>query len=269
MGRWRDVLFGVAVVLAAAFRLPGVAVAAPGILRVAVNPIYPPLEFRDPLTDRLTGFDIDLGEAIGARLHRRVEWQETSFPQMIPALVSGRDDMILSGFSDLPSRHGALEFVRYLRSGAQVLVLGGDPVAAPEGLCGRFVAASRATAFPGMIRAWSHQQCVSRGLPEMRVYPSESGADARIQLLQGRVAAMVQGSETVGYFIALTHGAFRTLGAPLSESWLAMAFTPAHHALSDEVRGALDGLVADGTYARLVHRWSLEQSALPEGGSEP
>lgn len=254
-------------VLAACFCAPVAAMA--DALRIAVNPIYPPLEFRDPLTDHLTGFDIDLGEAIGARLGRQVEWEETAFPEMTPALASNRADMVLSGFSDLPSRRGLMDFIHYLRSGAQVVVLASDSVPTPEALCGRLIAASRATAFPGMIRTWSRQHCAAHGLPDMRFYPSESGADARIQLLQGRVAAMVQGSETVGYFITLTHGAFRTLGAPLSETWLAMAFDPSHHALEGEVRGAFNGLVADGTYARLIHRWSLERSALPQGETGP
>ena len=40
---------------------------AAGVLRIAVNPIYPPLEFRDPVTDTLTGFDIDFGTALARR----------------------------------------------------------------------------------------------------------------------------------------------------------------------------------------------------------
>ncbi|WP_323989637.1 ABC transporter substrate-binding protein [Nguyenibacter sp. L1] len=268
-----------ALLLAAALLggVPRVTRAAPpasagaAVLRIAANPIYPPLEFRDPLTDRLTGFDIALGEALAQRMTMRAVWQETSFPQMIPSLQSQRTDMILSGFSDLPSRRGALDFVRYLKSGAQVLVLRDDPIHRPEDLCGKYVAASRATAFPAMIRDWSRVHCAQAGHPDMVVYPSESGADARTQLLQGRVSAMVQGSETVGYFIDITHGAFRRLGTPLSMSYLAMAFAKSRPDLREGARVALGAMIADGTYARLLRRWSLQEDAIemPSGDTAP
>ncbi len=47
-------------------------------------PNYPPMEFRDPATNTLTGFDVDLGEAIGRKLGIKIEWQETSFDQFMP-----------------------------------------------------------------------------------------------------------------------------------------------------------------------------------------
>jgi len=52
--------------LAAAADLPA-PIAARGAITVAVVPNYPPLEFRDPATGTLTGFDVELGEAIGNR----------------------------------------------------------------------------------------------------------------------------------------------------------------------------------------------------------
>ena len=44
-------------------------IAASKTIRVALNADYPPLELRDPKTNAITGFDIELGEAIrrGAR----------------------------------------------------------------------------------------------------------------------------------------------------------------------------------------------------------
>ncbi|WP_373319123.1 transporter substrate-binding domain-containing protein, partial [Gluconobacter kondonii] len=47
---------------------------AAGVLRIAVNPIYPPLEFRDPVTDALTGFDIDFGNALAKQMNMTPEW---------------------------------------------------------------------------------------------------------------------------------------------------------------------------------------------------
>ena len=73
-------------------------------IRIAVNGTYPPMESLDLVTNKLVGFDIDLGEAIGKVLGVEIEWQDGSFAQLIPSLESGRADMILSGMSDLPAR---------------------------------------------------------------------------------------------------------------------------------------------------------------------
>ena len=48
---------------AAAADLPAT-IAEKGSITVAAVPNYPPLEFRDPATNALTGFDVELGEAI-------------------------------------------------------------------------------------------------------------------------------------------------------------------------------------------------------------
>lgn len=197
------------------------------------------------------------------------EWVETSFPQMTASVQSGRTDMILSGFSDLPKRRILLDFIPYLKSGAQVLVRTDDPVSDAADLCGKQIAASRATSFPSIIQEWSKQNCDAAGRPAMRFYPSESGADARIQLLQGRVSAMVQGRETVGYFIQITHNAFRQLGTPLSEMTLAMAFPKQATALEKDVQAAFDQMKNDGTYSRLLAKWSLLNDAIetPKGAT--
>lgn len=244
---------------------------AAGVLRIAVNPIYPPLEFRDPVTDALTGFDIDFGNALAKQMNMTPEWVETSFQQMIASVQSGRTDMILSGFSDMPQRHALLDFMPYLLSGAQVLVLAGSSTSNAKDLCGQAVAASRATSFPAIIREWSRTNCEAQGRPAIIFYPSESGADARIQLLQGRVAAMVQGRETVGYFMSITHNAFRRLGAPLSHMILAIGFAKTSPALRDKVQLAFEHLKNDGTYARLLRKWSLENDAIvtTSDGSTP
>ena len=84
-------------------------------------PNYPPMEFRDPATNALSGFDIDLGEAIGRKLGVKIEWQETSFAEFMPSISTGRVDAILSGFTDYASRHDIASFVDYLQERSAVL----------------------------------------------------------------------------------------------------------------------------------------------------
>ncbi|MEI8147101.1 MAG: transporter substrate-binding domain-containing protein, partial [Alphaproteobacteria bacterium] len=69
--------------MSAAFAQPSLPdrVRQAGRIVIATQPNYAPITFKDPATNRLTGFDIDLGEAIGKELGLRVEWQEIAFAQ--------------------------------------------------------------------------------------------------------------------------------------------------------------------------------------------
>ena len=143
-----------------AVALPCLLAATPPILgaglldAVAVVPNNPPMEFRDPATDALAGFDIKLGEALACKLGLRIAWQETSFEQMMPALATGRVDAVLSGMTDLASRHEAASFVDYLRSGPQFFVQQSRaPGPDVTSLCGKAVGASRRTSFPREVAA--------------------------------------------------------------------------------------------------------------------
>ena len=84
--------------------LPAPALAAGEPIVAAVVPNYPPLEFKDPATGQLSGFDIELAEALASRAGTKIRWQETSFDQMMSALATGRVSLIISGMSDSPER---------------------------------------------------------------------------------------------------------------------------------------------------------------------
>ena len=97
-------------------------IAKRGSIKVAIVPNYPPMEFRDPATNTLTGFDVELGEALGKKLGIKIDWQQTSFDQMMPAIATGRVDAILSGMTDMASRQDTATFVDYLRNGPRFFV---------------------------------------------------------------------------------------------------------------------------------------------------
>ncbi|AKE69016.1 hypothetical protein YQ19_12560 [Pseudomonas aeruginosa] len=56
------------------------------VLRLGVDPTYPPLEYKQP-DGRLAGFGIEIGEALCAELRARCEWVESNWDGIIPALL--------------------------------------------------------------------------------------------------------------------------------------------------------------------------------------
>jgi len=230
-------------------------------LTLAIVPNYPPLEFRDPATNALSGFDVELGEALGRKLGIKIVWQETSFDQMMPAIATGRVDAILSGMTDYASRHQTAAFVDYLRTGPRFFVQQsraaefGDMTA----LCGKKVGASRRSYFPAQISAWSEAHC---GSDPIKFVGTEGSGDARTQLKQGRIDAAVQGSETLPYLIELEPGAYAPLGEAISSQFVGLALPVKEQALQQAVAEAVDALIADGSYGALLAKWKLNDNGI-------
>jgi len=240
------------------------AIKARGTIIAAIVPNYPPLDVRDPATNQLTGLDVDLGDAIAKRLGVTMQWQETNFEQMMSALATGRVDIIMSGMSDLASRHDGASFVDYMSTGPAFLTRADRIADFPDmlALCGKAVGASRRTNFPKDIAAWNDANCVPAGKESIRYVGTEGSADARTQLKQGRIDASVQGNETIPYIMAQEPNTFAPIGKPIATQLTGIGFAKADNALRDAVAGALSQLIADGTYKQLLTKWSLADNAL-------
>lgn len=237
-------------------------VKAAGALKLTINATFAPLEFKDPETNAFKGLDIELVDALAAKLGLKVERTDGLFAQLIPALATGRSDFILSGISDTPQRQETMDFVDYMRGGAQFYVLADSAVRDPAELCGKKVVTIRSTAYPGQIKDWSDGNCVGAGKPAVEVIGAESSPDARLQLKQGRADAAVQGGETIPYTSKQEGNAYRVIGRPLAVLYYGAAFRKADAAFRDAVADALQGLIDDGTYGRIFAKWDLATFAL-------
>jgi polar amino acid transport system substrate-binding protein len=234
-----------------------------GRLVVATYPNYPPLTYRDPGTNARLGFDVDLADAIARELRLAIDWQEMPFVQFFPSLATGRIDLAIDGISDLPARRGPLDFVNYLRTGAQFLTLERNvAIRAPTDLCGKRVGASRSTNWPRDIEAWSQANCVAQGRPAITVVGTEGSVDARTQLRTERLDASVQGNETVGWLQRQEPNTYRTLGEPFTQNLTGIPVASSEPVLRDAVKLALERLLANGTYSTLLRKHGLEANGL-------
>lgn len=236
------------------------------VLVAAIVPNYPPFEYKDPATDQLMGFDVDLGEALAAKLGVKIEWQETSFDQMVSALNTHRVDVILSGMTDLPARREAVNFLDYITTGPQFYTLKTRANAFPsmDALCGKTVGTSRRTSFPDDIARWSNEHCVKAGKPAIKVIGTDGSSDARMQLRQNRIDAAVQGGETLPYQNSVEQNAYAPIGQPFMSQYTAIGMSKDNPRLTAALTTAFDQLVADGTYAKILAKWGLQQHAVPK-----
>lgn len=79
------------------------------VIRVGTESTYPPYEFRDK-DNNLQGLDIELAETILGDLGKKIEWVDMPFDSLIPALMSGKIDLIAAGMSATPERAKRVSF---------------------------------------------------------------------------------------------------------------------------------------------------------------
>jgi polar amino acid transport system substrate-binding protein len=235
-----------------------------GKVVVAHHPIYPPVDYKDADTSELKGIAIDLAKALAKELDVKIEWSDIVFAQMIPALVTGRADLVHTGMSDLESRRDSAQFLDYMRSGAQIYTSSGkaDVFKTLEDLCGKTVGASRTTSFPAEVSAWSAQNCEAKGKPAIKISGAESSADARVQLKQGRIDAVAQGFETIPYMMQLEKGAYVLIGQPVSSYYQGIVFAKTGTELMQAYAGAFKAILNNGVYKQIMTSYGLESMML-------
>lgn len=235
-----------------------------GKVIVANQPNYPPMEYKDPATNELQGLDIELGKALAKQLGTSVEWFEIGFEQMPSAVTTGRVDLIHSGMSDLPKRRDALDFVDYMKSGAQFYTSFArrDEFKALTDFCGKTIGMSRQTSFPDETTKWSETNCVAKGLPPIKIVGTEGSADARMQLKQGRVDGAAQGSETLPYLLGLEKDTYAIVGEPITAVYQGLGFAKKDTELRDAYAKALKAIMDSGEYKTIFAKYGLEGAML-------
>jgi polar amino acid transport system substrate-binding protein len=238
-----------------------------GEIRFLTNPIYPPMEFVNSDTGVYEGFDIDLGNAIAQDLHLKALWANSSFEQLQSSLQTGRGDAIMSGISDNVKRQKSMDFVDYITSGPIFFTVNANAAKykTPTDLCGKRVAGSRSTTFPGDVAKWSDANCVAKNLPAIQFSGTADSNAARLGMKQDRYDAVVQGIETIAYQMRVEPNTYTLIGKPiLTNDVFGIAVQKSNPQLRGAIAQSLNRLIKNGTYDQLLKKWGLIHNAVPK-----
>src|SRR3954467_7146759 len=79
-------------------------------LRVGTEGTYAPFSFHDPGSNELTGYDVEVANAVGAKLGKKVEFSQTQFESIFAGLESNRYDVIANQVTITPERQAKYLF---------------------------------------------------------------------------------------------------------------------------------------------------------------
>jgi len=87
---------------------------------------------------------------------------------------------------------------------------------------------------------------------------------ARTQLRQRRLDGAVQGSETLPYIMNLEKGTFKPLDKAFSFQYTGMALGKDAGELTTAIQAAINAMIADGSYQKILSKWGLSDNGIAE-----
>lgn len=239
--------------------------AARTVINAVTNTNYPPFKFRDPTTNKITGFSIDLLDAIAAKIGAKVNWSEANFNQLLSSILTKRADVI-GHVSDTPERRESVNFLDFLNEYSVFFTLRDNATQFPiaDALCGKRVAASRATTWPAQIAKWSDEYCTKAGKPAVIVVEVTLTSDMLLALNQVRVDAAVSGAGTLAYQNTLENNRYLTVAKLNQGELMGFGFSKDAPELGEALKKALAEVMADGTYRTLMRKWNVPEDSAPE-----
>lgn len=228
-----------------------------GVLRVAVDPGYRP--FVEDQHGMLTGFDIELVQALAAELGVAVVFVRSGFDALYDQLTSRQADLIVSALPYAPEQGYRARFSQpYFDGGLMLVTRAVSPIAGLLDLRDRRLGVVLGSEGDALARRLALTTPVT-------LVEAEEAASLTHALRAGAIDAAIL--DHVAALGALASGDLR-IAAALSYEPYVLAMPAAAFQLEAEVNRALARLEARGVLAALRRRW-MEQGSLPSLPSLP
>lgn len=205
---------------------------------------YPPFEQGKP--GEYTGFDIELMEAIGEKIGRTPEFQDTSFETIFRDVQQGKFEAVISAATITEEREKAVDFSNpYYLSEQAVLVQEGSDVKSLEDLEGQTVAVQQGT---------TGQELAKEELGDSEVRPFPEGPDAVNALKAGTVEGVIIDAPVAQNAVEKSGGVEIAEKVPTEEEY-GIAVAQGETELLEEINMGLEEVLDDGTYTKIYEKW--------------
>ncbi|WP_054970106.1 substrate-binding periplasmic protein [Alicyclobacillus ferrooxydans] len=217
-----------------------------GTIVIGTDDTYPPDEYTNA-SGQLLGFDVDLGDALGQVLHKKVIWKPTAWDGIIPGLEANKYDAIISFMNVTPQREQQIQFIPYGTFG-QVIVTKANssaPITTLNDLKGKKVGVQIGTTSEDAVK-----KVGGAIIKEYNTFP-----DALNDLANGRINAVVVDESVGRYYMAKDPGVFKVAGQPFASEPVGIGLRKNETQLDQQLQQALNTLKQNGTYNKIYTYW--------------
>lgn len=234
---------------------------ASGVLKVATAEGYPPMEMYKEGTQELIGVDPELAALIAKQLDLKFQITISSFPGLIPGLQSKQWDLAVSSMSDTAQRRQAVNFVDYFMAGGAIMVKKGNPegITGIADLCGQKIVGAKGSSNLAILENYSKDECET----PMTISESEDAPTGLLQIDTDRAIATVVDFPVAKQLAAKT-GTYEVLPEQYEAGPWGMAVDKKNNQLASAIQTALQELMDNGEYQKLLEKYDVADAGLKE-----
>ncbi|MGL1933331.1 MAG: transporter substrate-binding domain-containing protein [Desulfotalea sp.] len=220
-------------------------------LRIGFNASYPPFEMTDKKGNYI-GFDVDLGKEIAKSMGVKATFINTDFDGLIPALLSNKFDIIISGMTLTQSRNMKVSF-----SDPYVLMGQGVMVNAKKKDGVKFYRDLNKADFQIVsCIGTTGEEAVKKYLPKAQYKSFDQPSDAAQEVISGRADAFVYDLHVLEVLQKRQAGdKSYLLDEPFTFEPMAIAYKQGDPDFTNFINNFLFQFKSDGRYERIHFKW--------------
>ena len=243
-------------------------VAKDGKLTIGMDTSYAPAEFLAEDGKTPVGFDVDIAKALSNMFGLEAVPQTSNFDSIIPS-IGTKYDIGISSFTITPERMEAVDFVSMFKAGSTWVVKKGNPNKVDTSdLCGLKIAVQTGTTQEEEVNA-AAKQCKADGKSEVQILSNKLQTDVTTNVATGKADVFYADSPVAGYAIAQTEDTLEALGEDVGVTKEAVAIKKGDSDTAKAVQAALQKLMDDGMYMKILKHWGVENGAIDKAEINP
>ena len=237
---------------------------AAGKLVIGTDSSYAPSEFLDSDGKTVVGFDVDLFNAVAAKLGLTTQWESATFESIIPGVSSAKYNVGVSSFTVNAAREKQVTMISYFSAGTQWAAKAGATIT-PDSACGKKIAVQTGTVQVDDITARS-KKC---GSSKITIDQYQKQSDATNAVVTGKDDAMLADSPVCAYAVKQTNGVLTLTGDIYDSAPYGYVVAKDKTDFANVISEALQALIADGTYKTILDKWGVTAGAITSPAVNP
>ncbi|WP_406725546.1 ABC transporter substrate-binding protein [Streptomyces sp. GD-15H] len=247
-----------------------------GVIKVGSDIAYAPVEFKDD-SGKTVGIDPDLAAAMGKQLGVTFEFENGTFDTLITGLRSKRYDIAMSAMTDTKDRQEGIDaetgkkvgegvdFVDYFTAGVSIYTRKGDDqgIKTWSDLCGKKLVLQRGTVSEDLAKA-ENEKCPAGKKIAIEAFDNDQQAQTRLRA--GGANAGSSDFPVAAYAVKTSGGGkdFELVGEQVEAAPYGIAVAKNNPELRDALKAALDALIENGEYKKIMDKWGVAEGSIDE-----
>ncbi|TRZ56706.1 MAG: amino acid ABC transporter substrate-binding protein [Rhodocyclaceae bacterium] len=195
---------------------------------------------------RLTGFEVELAEAIAKNLRLKMEWRVVPFDALLTSIRQDRFDFAIASHGYTEERAKSVEFANpHYCTGGQIAAIKGGPLT-KAALSGKTVGAQLATTYFDSAKKIP-------GVKDVKTYKADT--DAFAALKARKVDAWISDKWSIKSTLEKNADSGVVAGEQVFVERVSMILRKDNQALANQLNRALAALMKDGTYYALSQKY--------------